>query len=90
MDIVERLRNLVAFKSSMGFDEFIEAADTIERLRDFTKTKELEYIIAKQNVKIERLRGALREIACDCDECCNKGMLGCDSWIARAALKETE
>jgi len=56
------------------YDVVVDAIDEIEKLRE----------------KRSRYREALREISCDCDIHCRSDGVGCDQWIARAALKDGE
>ena len=72
--------------------------DTVERLRSHAVTGlDLEILeteaadeIEKLREKRSRYREALREISCDCDIHCRSDGVGCDQWIARAALKGDE
>ena len=90
MDIVERLRVRAEEDYEMCNDihlPLIEAADEIEQLRD-----EVDFQLHKrkeETAEIERLREALKQAQCNCEEPCLHGRW-CSSWIARAALKEKE
>jgi DNA-directed RNA polymerase subunit RPC12/RpoP len=76
-DIVERLRSVGGIEGTTRWyinPDGPEAADEIEKLRE----------------ERSLYREALREISCDCDIHCRSDGVGCDQWIAHAALKEGE
>lgn len=89
-DIVERLRAV----SPDDYDEcsavMNEAATAIEGL-----CENMAYaarLLSKQTDKIERLRAALRPLACTCkarhQDACSRSEVDCPFWNARAALEE--
>ena len=62
--------------------------DIVERLREFEATDCCSQRKEAAN-EIERLREALRQAQCNCEEPCLHGQW-CSSWIALNALKEKE
>ena len=99
MDIVERLRNEPELTSaqyweaqaSMWHENYKEAADEIERLREALRL--MPKTIVEAADEIERLRDALRKIVefYDCLQSQKQeGDYDLLVWIARAALKEGE
>ena len=92
-DIVERLRTddvVWGVRPSLAF----EAADEIEKLREQLKySNDFREIMNEERCDAleenERLREALKQAQCNCEEPCLHGRW-CSSWIARAALKERE
>ena len=69
--------------------------DIVERLRNGDTTVKInsdgsiKYIKDEAADEIERLREALRQAQCNCEEPCLHGQW-CSSWIAFNALKEKE
>lgn len=61
--------------------------DIVERLEEHLRFNGKDQLSHDAKSAIERLREALREISCDCDIHCRSDGVGCDQWIAHAALK---